>query len=145
VKKKTKKSSILNRIEGVANSLIDWREDKRCRHFSFITHKKKIICIGQNKPKTHPSNLINRKVSPKTGEDISNQKHTCSEFDALIKLKRLTNINTKKCNLINLRYNRNKALAFSKPCMSCVNLLKYHEFKSVLFTDKDGKFTNFYG
>lgn len=129
-----------NRLKEVAESLIDWNEDVRCRHFSFILYKKRIIAIGTNKPKTHPTNLINRKVSVRTGEDFSDQKHVCSEFNAIIKLKNLTNINTKKCILVNLRYDRNKQLNLSCPCMSCKNLLNYFEFKNVFYSDSKGNF-----
>lgn len=132
--------SIYKRCEEVAESLIDWSETKRCRHFSFIVYKKKIIAIGQNHPKTHPAHLINRKISVRTGEDFSEQKHTCSEFNAVTKLKRLTNIDAKKCTLLNIRYDRNRRLAFAKPCMSCKSLLKYFRFKNVHYTNDQGHY-----
>jgi hypothetical protein len=131
-------NSAYKRLEEIAWSLIDVDEEKRCRHFSFILNKKRIIAIGTNRPKTHPANLKNRKLSARTGEDISDQKHICSEFNAIMKLKRLTNIDTKKCTLINIRYNRNGDLALASPCMSCLNLLKFHEFKSIAWTDQNG-------
>ncbi len=133
-------SSHFKRLAEIAESLIDWKENVRCRHFSFILYKKRIIAIGTNKPKTHPTNLINRKVSVRTGEDFSDQKHVCSEFSAIIKLKSLTNINTKRCTLVNLRFDRNKKLNLSYPCMSCRNLLKYFEFKTVCYSDSNGEF-----
>lgn len=130
------------RLEDVARSLIDWNDSIRCRHFSFILNKKRIVAIGYNQQKTHPTNLKNRKVSTTTGEDFSHQKHTCSEFNAIIKLKNLTNINTKRCTLVNMRFDRNKKLALASPCMSCVSLLKYHEFKRIIWTDSNGEYTN---
>jgi hypothetical protein len=87
--------------------------------------------------------LKNRKVSVRTGEDFSEQKHTCSEFNAIVKLKRLTNIDTKKCILINLRYDRNKKLALASPCMSCKSLLNYFQFKNILYTDNDGVYQTY--
>jgi len=135
--------SFFRRLEDTALSLIDWNESKRCRHFSFVVYKKRVVSIGWNSSKTHPTNLINRKISVKTGEDFSEQKYVCSELNAINKLKRLTNIDTKKCVLINMRYDRNKKLAFAKPCMSCKSLLKYHEFKSVLYTNDQGVYERF--
>lgn len=132
--------SHFKRLSEVAESLIDWTENVRCRHFSFILYKKRIIAIGTNKPKTHPTNLINRKVSVKTGEDFSDQKHICSEFSAITKLKNLTNIDTKKCTLVNLRYDRNKKVNSSYPCMSCRSLLSYFEFKNIYCSDSTGNF-----
>ena len=126
------------RLEEIAESLIDWDDDIRCRHFSFILNKKRIVAIGVNQRKTHPLNLKHRKISKITGEDFSEQKHICSEFNAIIKLKRLTNIDTKKCTLVNIRYDRNKQLAMAQPCMSCVSLLAYHEFKKIFWTDDNG-------
>ncbi len=136
-------SSTFKRYEDIAESLINWNEQKRCRHFSFIVHKKRIISIGTNIKKTHPMHLKNRKVSVRTGEDFSEQKHTCSEFNAIVKLKRLTNIDTKKCILINLRYDRNKKLALASPCMSCKSLLNYFQFKNILYTDNDGVYQTY--
>lgn len=133
-------SSNFKRLEHIAESLIDWNDKLRCRHFSFIIHKKRIISIGANIQKTHPLHLKNRKISIRTGEDFSDQKHTCSEFNAIIKLKRLTNIDAKKCVLVNLRFDRNKKLALASPCMSCKSLLKYFQFKSIFYTDADGKY-----
>ena len=112
------------RLEELAISLIDTNKYKRCYHFSFIIYKKKIVSVGTNASKTHPANLKNRKISKRTGEDISEQKHTCSELNAICKFKKLTNIHTEKCTLINLRYDRNWNIAIAKPCMSCENLLK---------------------
>lgn len=134
--------SHFKRLEDIALSLIDWKEPIRCRHFSFIFNKKKIVAIGINQKKTHPTNLKNRKVSYITGEDFSDQKHTCSEFSAIVKLKNLTNIDTKKCILVNLRYDRNKKLALAKPCMSCASLLKFHEFKKVIWSDNNGDYVS---
>ena len=134
--------SHFKRLEDIAVSLIDWNNPIRCRHFSFILNKKRIVAIGFNQQKTHPTNLKNRKVSAITGEDFSDQKHICSEFSAIIKLKNLTNIDTKKCTLVNLRYDRNKQLALASPCMSCISLLKYHEFKKVIWTNNSGEYVN---
>lgn len=131
------------RLEDIAYSLIDRSSNKRCHHFSFVIYKNRIIAIGQNNRKTHPINLVNRKKSTKTGEDFSEEKHTCSEFNAILKLKNLTNINTKKCNLVNLRIDRNNKLAYAKPCESCKSLLSFFEFKSVEWTNEFGDYQFF--
>ena len=128
------------RLEEISKSLLDFNSNKRCQHFSFILYKNRVISIGNNSKKTHPSNLKNRKTSLRTGEDFSDQKHICSEFSAINKLKNMTNIDTKKCVLVNLRYNRNGEIALSKPCMSCETLLKYFSFKRVIWTDNDGNY-----
>ena len=133
-------SSKYKRLEDIAHSLIEWDNPRRCHHFSFILHKKRIVAIGSNLAKTHPTNLKNRKISKVTGEDYSDQKHTCSEFNSITKLRKLTNIDTKRCVLINVRYDRNKKLALAKPCMSCNNLLQYFQFKKVIWTTNEGTY-----
>ena len=135
--------STFKRYEDIAESLINWQQNKRSKHFSFIIHKKRIISIGQNKSKTHPTNLRNRKISVRTGEDFSEQKHICSEFDAINKLKKQTNIDTEKCTLVNLRYDRNRRLAYAKPCMSCKSLLTYFHFKNIVFSTNEGKYESY--
>ncbi len=119
--------------------MTDFSNKKRCHHFSFILKKNRVISIGVNTKKTHPKNLINRKVSLKTGVDFSEEKHTCSEFNSILKLKNLTNIDTKKCVLVNIRIDKNNNTGHSKPCMSCENLLKFFEFKKILWTNKNGE------
>jgi len=128
------------RLEEISKSLVDYNSTKRCHHFSFILYKNRIISIGYNSQKTHPVNLKNRKKSLKTGEDFSDQKYICSEFSAINKLKNMTNIDSKKCVLVNLRYNRNGKVDMSKPCMSCENLLKFFNFKKVIWTNNDGDY-----
>jgi len=129
------------RLESIAKAMTDASSfscTKRCHHYSFVIYKKRILAVGLNKQKTHPTNLKNRKISTRTGEDFSEFKHICSEFSAITKLKKLTNIDTKKCVLINLRYDRNKKIALAKPCMSCQSLLNTYTFKKVLWTNNTG-------
>lgn len=127
-----------NRLEKIAKNLIVQTKTKRCYHFSFILKKNRIVAIGSNVQKTHPKNLINRKTSKRTGEDYSQFKHTCSEFSAINRLKTLTNINSKKCTLINIRYDRNMQLALAKPCMSCESLLDLFDFKKIIWSNNEG-------
>jgi hypothetical protein len=132
--------SKFKRLQQIAVGLIDWQDGLRCRHFSFVIYKNRIITIGLNKRKTHPTNLRNRKISYITGEDYSQYKTICSEFNAIIKLKKKTNIETKRCTLVNLRYDKKGNLAIAKPCMSCMNLLKNFEFKRVIWSNNDGNY-----
>lgn len=132
------KKILFPKLEEIAISLLEDHNANRCRHFSFILHKGRIISIGLNSAKTHPLNLRNRKISRVTGEDYSSQKQTCSELNAILKLKRLTNIDTRRCTLINLRYDRNDQLALAKPCSSCQSLLRYHNFKDIVWSTPHG-------
>jgi deoxycytidylate deaminase len=141
VSKDTKKrSTTLRQLEDTARSLLYTNDSNRCRHFSFILYKNRLIATGMNYNKTHPLNLLNRKVSKITGEDYSEYKHTCSELNAILKLKRLTNIDTKKCTLVNIRFDRNDSVSMAKPCSSCDSLLKYHNFKQIIWSTNGGDY-----
>lgn len=108
----------------------------RCRHFSFIFYKNKLLSIGFNNYKTHPLNLkfnyVNRQMNR-----ISSFIGTHSEMKAFIKLRR------KNCfglTLINTRINRNNKIDYSKPCKGCCDMIKKLGFKEVYFSNKNGDF-----
>jgi len=110
--------------------------DQRCRHFSFIVHKKRVLSIGFNSPKTHPINLkynfVNKKNVP-----INDLVGTHSELSAVIKL------GAEDCNglvMVNTRINRNNAIDFSMPCSGCQSFLKTLNFKKIYYSDKNGNF-----
>jgi len=110
--------------------------DQRCRHFSFILHKKRILSIGFNSIKTHPLNLklnfVNKKNDP-----INNVVGTHSELSAVIKLGQ------EECDgliLVNTRVNRKNEIDFSMPCSGCLSFIKPLNFKKVFFTNKYGDF-----
>ena len=112
---------------------------KNCLHLSCIFYKGRIVSIGQNSKKTHPTNLRNPKIN-KDGVDISSFRGTCSEFSSINQLKRLTNIPTNKCSLVNIRINKNNEIRMSKPCNSCLGLLSFQKFGEVWFSDESGQF-----
>jgi len=110
--------------------------DQRCRHFSFIVHKKRVLSIGFNSPKTLPINLkynfVNKKNVP-----INDLVGTHSELSAVIKL------GAEDCNglvMVNTRINRNNAIDFSMPCSGCQSFLKTLNFKKIYYSDKNGNF-----
>jgi hypothetical protein len=126
----------------LAYALYSEDSNLRCQHFSIIAYKNRIISIGRNSIKTHPKNLKNPKFSLE-GLNISNIKGTCAEYSSIRKLKNLSNIATSKCKLFNIRIDNNKKPRNSKPCGSCVNLIKYFEFKEVWFTNNEGKWSEY--
>lgn len=109
----------------------------RSLHLTFVLYKNRILQIAQNKKTTHPINLLNRKIS-KTGTDFSNSGCRCSELNALIQIRNLTNIKYNKLILVNVRINKLGEINWSKPCNSCRNLLNYFKFKSVYFSTQNG-------
>jgi len=111
----------------------------RCFHLSAILYKGRLLSVAVNSPKTHSLNLKNPKFNI-SGENISSSKQSCSELRAILRLKKMTNINSNKCILVNIRIGRNGQLANSAPCFSCSSLLRYFSFKNVYFTDNNGRF-----
>ena len=110
--------------------------DLRCRHFSFIMDKNRIISIGLNSLKTHPKNLKYNYVN-KMNQNISDIVGTHSELSAVIKLGEE---DCSDLNLVNTRINRNDELDFSAPCSGCSDMIKQLNFKNVYFSNSQGKF-----
>jgi deoxycytidylate deaminase len=106
-------------------------------HVSFILHKNRVVAVGVNNKKTHPTNLKNPKFG-KEGTNVSSYKYTCSELNAFVKLKNLTNVPFHRCTLVNFRVLRNGDLGLALPCQSCRSLISYLNLKNVLYTDHDG-------
>lgn len=131
-----------NKLIEISRALNDPKRELRNFHTSFLLFKNKIVAIGVNQDKTHPINLRNKKFD-RDGNDISGSKGTCSELNAFLKLRNKTNIQSKKCSLVNIRIDRNNNLNFARPCQSCVSLLKFLEIKDVYFSNWDGNFIKF--
>lgn len=126
-----------NKIIEISYALINKHSaDLRCRHFSFILDRNRIISIGLNSLKTHPLNLKYKYVN-KNNQSISNIVGTHSELSAVIKLGQ------EDCSdftLINTRINRNNRLDFSAPCSGCCDMIQQLNFKNVYFSNNEGKF-----
>lgn len=104
--------------------------DLRCRHFSFILDRNRIISIGLNSLKTHPLNLKYNYVN-KNNQKISDIVGTHSELSAVIKL------GEEDCSgltLVNTRINRNNQLDYSAPCSGCRDMIKQLNFKDVYYS-----------
>lgn len=126
-----------NKIIEVSYALINKHNaDLRCRHFSFILDRNRIISIGFNSPKTHPKNLKYNYVN-KLKENISNIVGTHSELNAVI---RLGEEDCSGLTLVNTRINRNNDLDYSAPCSGCQDMINQLEFSNIYYTNSQGKF-----
>jgi len=126
-----------NKIIEVSYALINKHNaDLRCRHFSFILDRNRIISIGMNSTKTHPLNLKYNYVN-KDNKSISDIVGTHSELNAVI---RLGEEDCSRLTLINTRINRNNVLDYSAPCSGCSDMIKQLNFKNVYFSNVQGKF-----
>ena len=126
-----------NKIIEVSYALINKHSaDLRCRHFSFILDRNRIISIGMNSTKTHPLNLKYNYVN-KDNKSISDIVGTHAELNAVI---RLGEEDCSKLTLINTRINRNNILDYSAPCSGCSDMIKQLNFKNVYFSNAQSKF-----
>lgn len=128
----------------LAHALFNPDHELRTFHVSFVLYKNRIVSVGINNVKTSPVNLKNPRYG-RGGENISTFKGSCSEWVALSKLKNMTNIPFGKCVLINVRLNKNKQIAISKPCDSCASLLEFFDIRKVFFTTNNGVFEQYEG
>ncbi len=138
------KKSHLEKCVNLTKALRETDSKLRCQHFSFIFHKNRIITIGKNSNKSNPTNQKN----PKTGlnGELVKDKYTCSELNAFIKFKNLTNIDFTKTNLVTTRIDRNGKIRNSKPCTSCQNLIKFLNPKKTFYSvdsNGDNKFEEY--
>lgn len=129
-----------NKIIEVTYALINKHNaDLRCRHFSFILDRNRIISIGMNSLKTHPMNLKYNYVN-KNKQSISNIVGTHAELNAVIKLGEE---DCSKLTLVNTRINRNNILDHSAPCSGCSDMIHQLNFKNVYFSNSKGNFDKF--
>ena len=92
-------------------------------HVAFILslNLKKIIYIGKSK------------ALPNYGNNYG----LCSIHAEIDALKNLKNDND-YYNLLVFRWNRNKQLAMSKPCLNCLKIIKKNKINKVLYSINDG-------
>jgi len=129
-----------NKIVEVTYALINKHNaDLRCRHFSFILDRNRIISIGMNSTKTHPMNLKYNYVN-KNKEKINDIVGTHSELNAVIKLGIE---DCSKLTIVNTRINRNNVLDHSAPCHGCSDMIKQLNFKNVYHTDNQANFIQY--
>ena len=111
------------------------RHRQRCKHFSFIYDKNKLLSIGINSPKTHPLNLKYNYLN-KQKNKISHIVGTHSEMSAVIKL----GFDCEDLILVNTRINRKNEIDYSFPCNGCMEMIKELKFSKIFYTSKDKKF-----
>lgn len=124
-----------------ARAAFDPEPAMRVQVFSMAWYKGRVLAMGQNKPKTHPLNLINI-LRFNTGE-IHRNKCICAELNLFLKLKRTTNVSFDKLTICNVRLDKNGQIKNSRPCLSCDNLLKYTKPKKLFYTNEGGNWEEY--
>lgn len=100
-----------------------------------VVYDNKIIGMGFNSKKTHPL----QKVYNVERFSCDNTPHCMhAEVHALAGLIHNKAINWKKVSIYNYRETKDGCLAMSKPCPSCMKLIKDLGIKDIYYTSNDG-------
>lgn len=97
-----------------------------------IVHKKRLVCVGLNRNKTHTL-MLNEGYR-------EGQVFLHAEVDAIVKGIKTCGIERfPSCSLYVVRVKKLEPMgpyveAIAKPCEGCMNLIQYFEFKEVLWT-----------
>jgi len=101
---------------------------KTSRHAAAVVYKDKIICIGENKNKTHPFMV---KHGPKNHKKT--QLH--AEMDCLIKTINKFGVEIlSECVMYSLRVTNTDKIASAKPCPVCMDAIRIFKLKNVYWT-----------
>lgn len=126
-----------DKVIEISYALIDEHiTNQRCKHFSFIFDKNRLVSIGMNSLKTHPWNLKFNYIN-KQKINIRDIIGTHSELNAVLKIP---NQNCYGLTMINTRINKKNEIDYSKPCNGCMDMIKTLGFKKVYFTTKNKNF-----
>lgn len=99
-------------------------------------YKGKVIGIGCNTEKTHPSQkYYNRFRESKDDVFINHKLH--AEINCLNQLKH-TEINYSKIKLYIYRIRKDKQFGMSRPCPSCMAAIKDMGIRTIYYTTDDG-------
>lgn len=130
---------ILDKAVEVARAMFPDELDQRTFHVTCIFERSTLLCVGQNKPKTHRRNMLNNTANFDVGI-----KGTCSELATILKAKsKYSNIDWRRVTLVNIRIGRDGGLKLSKPCVSCESLLAYFEPGAVYYSTNEGEFNKY--
>lgn len=97
--------------------------------------KNQILSIGFSSNKTHPVQQYYNKYRPLEGKIIEHKLH--SETMAFIKI-RYMDIDWNKVEMFNFREKSDGKVANSRPCESCMKLIKELGINKIYYTTDDG-------
>lgn len=97
-----------------------------------ITYKNRIISSGFNTKKSNPLQKKYNRI--RFADDTFHQCH--AETSALLPILKDKNINRSRLRIYLFREHADGSLALSKPCPSCMKMLKDAGIKQIYFTDE---------
>jgi deoxycytidylate deaminase len=115
----------------LARATIDFQEQKKAYHVSFLVRGKRIESIGVNHMrKTHS-------LSRSYGQNIHSEVHSIIKY-------RGWNSNLTKCDMWNVRINRYDEVCNSRPCAPCQKIIADFGIRRTYYTDDEGEFSLFF-
>ena len=110
----------------------DRKKNEQCTksfHIAWIFRKNKVISVASNRLKSHPKkNQYNYKKFS-TG--------VCAELRAVLKARR---DDFSGCKIIILRIDNNNELAYSRPCIGCIDMIQKLDFSRAFYSNSKGGF-----
>lgn len=131
---------MFNKSLELANALWEQNCKIRCQVWSFAFWKGRLLAVSKNNARTHPLNLRNPIY---VQGRLLDTRGSCAELGLFIKLRNTTNIPFNKITIVNVRLDRNKRIAMSRPCLSCSNLIKYLNPRNLFYTNDLGCFEKY--
>ena len=98
-----------------------------------ITYKHRVISSGHNSTKTHP---LQKKYNIYRFDDVSATHSLHSEMQALLPLIDDKNIDFSKVCLYNYRRRKDGKLGISRPCPSCMALIRELGIRHIYYTNE---------
>lgn len=107
---------------------------KRVHIGCVVVYKNKIISSGCNSNKTNP--LQKRYNSVRFSVDTPHTLH--AETDAILSLRKMQDLDTKHIKVYLYREHADGSIALSRPCPSCIKMLKDNNIHNIFYTTNDG-------
>lgn len=118
-----------------AKAMADIAEAKRAKLGCVAVYGHRIISSGCNSFKTSP---IQKKYNIHRFEGDAGRHELHAEVQCLLPLIGRNDIDFSRVSLYIYREHKNKSLAMSKPCPSCMSLIKELGIKKIWYTTEDG-------
>lgn len=119
----------------IARLISQTSEYRRIKIGAIVVKKNKIISVGVNSYKTHPvQKRYNKFRFDTVAKDTNHTLH--AEIQALVNIPNGTDLND--LTIYIYRESRNGGTAKSRPCPSCMNLIKDIGIKKICYTTEEG-------
>lgn len=99
-----------------------------------VVYKNRIISSGFNSNKTNP--LQKKYNAIRFSVDTPHTLH--AETDAMLSVMKMKDIDTKHVKIYLYREHADGTVAQSRPCPSCIKLLKDNSIRTIFYTTNDG-------